>query len=133
MGIGSALRGPASAARAFMEWLERTVPDLDPWTIGTVASNATSAEVGVTYTTLVFDVVLRQTVQPTMALTVGQSAVHGGWEVSQARSGSLLVSRPLPGDQIGSVFEMAYSNSLISSTISYVIRCSTRRSTSTRS
>lgn len=111
---GVLLEDPTSAAQAFMEWLERTVSDLDPWTIGAVASNGASAEVEVTYTPLVFDVGLGQLVQPTMTLTISQSAVHGGWEVSQARSGSLPVSRPLPGDQIGAVFEMAYSNSLIS-------------------
>ena len=112
---GVLFEGPASAAQAFMGWLERTVPDLDPWTIGAVASNGASAEVEVTYTPLVFDVTLLQSVQPTMTVIVSQSALNGGWEVSQARSGSLLVERPLPGDQIGSVFEMSYSNTLISS------------------
>lgn len=112
---GVLFEDPASAARAFMGWLERTVPDLDPWTIGAVASDGASAEVEVTYTPLVFDVTLLQSVQPTMTVIVSQSALNGGWEVSRARSGSLPVERPLPGDQIGSVFEMSYSNTLISS------------------
>jgi starvation-inducible outer membrane lipoprotein len=112
---GVLLDDPASAARSFMEWLGRTVSDLDPWTIGGVTSNDASAEVEVAYTSLIYDVGIRQLVQPTMTLTVSRSPVHGGWEVSQARSGSLRVDRPLPNDQIGSVFEMSYSNTLISS------------------
>jgi hypothetical protein len=106
---------PASAAAGFMGWLERTVPDLDPWTMGVVASNGASAEVEVTYTPLAFDVTLGRSVQPSMTLIVSRSALNGGWEVSRAQSGSLLVGRPLPSDQIGSAFEMAYSNDLISS------------------
>jgi hypothetical protein len=106
---------PVSATEAFMGWLERTVADLDPWTIGEVTSDGASAEVEVTYTPLTFDVTLRQLVQPTMTVVVSRSELFGGWEVTQARSASLQVGRPLPGDRIGSVFEMDYSNTLISS------------------
>jgi hypothetical protein len=106
---------PVSATEAFMGWLERTVADLDPWTIGEVTSDGASAEVEVTYTPLTFDVTLRQLVQPTMTVVVSRSELFGGWEVTQARSASLQVGRPLPGDRVGSVFEMDYSNTLISS------------------
>jgi starvation-inducible outer membrane lipoprotein len=105
---------PVSAVESFMGWLERTVADLDPWTIGEVTADATSAEVEVTYTPLTFDVTLRKLVQPTMTVVVTRSELHGGWEVSHARSGSLQVGRPLPGDQIGAVFETTFSNTLIS-------------------
>ena len=106
---------PVSAAEAFMGWLERTVADLDPWTIGEVTSDGASAEVEITYTPLTFDMTQGQLVQPTMAVVVSRSELYGGWEVTRARSASLPVDRPLPGDQIGSVFEMTYSNTLISS------------------
>jgi len=105
---------PVSAAEAFMGWLEYTVSDLDPWTIGAVTSDGVSAEVEVTYTPLTFDVTRLQLVQPTMALVVGRSSLYGGWEVTGARSAELQVGLPLAGDQIGSTFEMAYSNALIS-------------------
>jgi hypothetical protein len=106
---------PVSAAEAFMGWLERTVADLDPWTIGEVTSDGVSAEVEVTYTPLIFDVTQGQLVQPTMTVVVSRSELYGGWEVTRTRSASLQVGRPLPGDQIGAVFEMIYSNALISS------------------
>ena len=105
---------PRSAAEAFMGWLQRTVADLDPWTIGEVTTGAESAEVEIIYTPLTFDMTLGRLVQPTMTVAVTRSDLHGGWEVSEARSGSLPVGRPLPGDEISAVFEMTFSNSLIS-------------------
>jgi len=112
---GVLFQDPASAVGGFMGWLERTVPDLDPWTVEAVSSSSTSAEFEVTYTPLTFDVTLGQLVQPAMRVTVSQSAVNGAWEVSQARTATLSVGQPVPGDEIGSVFEMSYSNSLLSS------------------
>ncbi|TFH14632.1 MAG: hypothetical protein E4H05_09205 [Acidimicrobiales bacterium] len=105
---------PRSAAESFMGWLERAVADLDPWTMGAVTTDGASAEVEVTYTPLTFDVTLRQLVQPTMTIVVTRSDLYGGWEVSHARSASLQVGQPLPGDQIGAVFETTFLNSLIS-------------------
>ena len=105
---------PRSAAESFMGWLGRTVADLDPWTIGEITADATSAEVEVTYTPLTFDVTLGRLVQPTTTIVVTRSELYGGWEVSRARSASLQVGRPLPGDQIGAVFETTFLNALIS-------------------
>ena len=109
---GVRFTAPLSAAKAFMGWLERTVTDLDQWTIGEVTTEGSSAEVTVSFVSPAFDTTLRRLVQPTMTVVVRRSDLHGGWEVSEARSGSLSVGRPLPGDEIGATFEMTYSNTL---------------------
>ena len=115
---------PVAAAEAFMSWLEATVAGLDPWTISyeppPVSASIPSDELGweevtVTYTPFTFNETVGNVVQPTTTIRVTRSGPDNGWEVSEARSGSLQIGLPQQSDeQIGSTFEMNYFNALIS-------------------